>query len=292
MDDQQFDALARTMASGTTRRSALGILLGLAGLQLEGTEAAKRRKHENKARAAEKNKDHKVTICHRTHSKKNPFVEIEVDNHAIPAHEGHGDTIAPDFENDVENCGGCGIRCDDDDPCTKDTCVKGECVNEAIVCNDNNPCTDDECVDGDCVFTPVPGRECDDRDACTENDRCTATGACAGDPVICPGPGQVCLNGECVGCVGETCESVEPGCDDDPGCICFITQERTGFCHRSELCEGLKSCQTSADCPPDHPACSLATCCGPEQGPVCIRPCKGTSGLREAAVSGRTTAGQ
>jgi hypothetical protein len=37
----------------------------------------------------------KVTICHHTHSQKNPFVTITVSVHAQPAHLRHGDTIGP-----------------------------------------------------------------------------------------------------------------------------------------------------------------------------------------------------
>lgn len=35
----------------------------------------------------------KTTICHRTHSAKNPFVVISVSNNALPAHKAHGDTL-------------------------------------------------------------------------------------------------------------------------------------------------------------------------------------------------------
>ena len=35
----------------------------------------------------------KVTICHHTHSRKNPFVTINVSERALPAHLGHGDTV-------------------------------------------------------------------------------------------------------------------------------------------------------------------------------------------------------
>jgi hypothetical protein len=38
---------------------------------------------------------HKVIICHRTKSKKHPFVQISVDVHAVPAHLKHGDTEGP-----------------------------------------------------------------------------------------------------------------------------------------------------------------------------------------------------
>jgi hypothetical protein len=36
-----------------------------------------------------------VTICHHTGSTKHPFHPITVDEHAVPAHTGHGDTVGP-----------------------------------------------------------------------------------------------------------------------------------------------------------------------------------------------------
>lgn len=36
---------------------------------------------------------YKTTICHKTGSAKNPYVEITVSNNALPAHQAHGDII-------------------------------------------------------------------------------------------------------------------------------------------------------------------------------------------------------
>lgn len=38
---------------------------------------------------------YKITICHHTHSKKNPMVTIRISNRAWKAHQRHGDTLGP-----------------------------------------------------------------------------------------------------------------------------------------------------------------------------------------------------
>ena len=35
----------------------------------------------------------KVTVCHRTKSKKNPHLTITISQNALPAHLAHGDTV-------------------------------------------------------------------------------------------------------------------------------------------------------------------------------------------------------
>jgi hypothetical protein len=47
------------------------------------------------ASAAKQYNPKKVTICHHTHSKKNPFVTIRVSRNALKAHLRHGDTVGP-----------------------------------------------------------------------------------------------------------------------------------------------------------------------------------------------------
>ena len=99
MDAERFDGLVRAFSVETTRRSALGVLAGLGALGL-GMPAVGRRKRGNQQRAgrehggASRGRDDKVTICHRTGSKKHPFQAITVAASAVPAHEAHGDLVA------------------------------------------------------------------------------------------------------------------------------------------------------------------------------------------------------
>jgi hypothetical protein len=51
--------------------------------------------------AAAKQYQDKVTICHRTGSKKKPFVTITVSRNALKAHLKHGDTVGPCGPNSV-----------------------------------------------------------------------------------------------------------------------------------------------------------------------------------------------
>ncbi len=85
------------------------------------------------------------------------------------------------------------LDCDDDNPCTDDSCdaaVGCQFVNnDALACGDDDVCNGvDSCLNGACVTSP--GLSCDDGDVCT-TDSCDATDGCqfvpiegCGEPVI------------------------------------------------------------------------------------------------------------
>jgi len=127
-------------------------------------------------------------------------------------------------------CAGKKVNCDDQDPCTFDSCdVVDGCLHEAnpaAACDDDNACTTDGCGPGGCAHAPVASGPCDDHNPCTGSDGCaaglcqgvTATGcddanpctddACAGDGKTCvhaanQAPcslGRLCHQGQCGGC--------------------------------------------------------------------------------------------
>jgi type IV secretory pathway VirB10-like protein len=61
---------------------------GLASAGVVGVQAL-----DSGSSAAKQYPGKKVTICHRTHSKKHPWVQIRVSVNALKAHIGHGDFV-------------------------------------------------------------------------------------------------------------------------------------------------------------------------------------------------------
>jgi len=78
-----------------------------------------------------------------------------------------------------------GTGCDDGDVCSlADHCEDGECIGTAINCDDDNPCTADSCdPSGGCVYS-FNSMTCDDGDPCTVGDVCIM-GTCEGTQIPC-----------------------------------------------------------------------------------------------------------
>ncbi|NOZ02852.1 MAG: hypothetical protein GXP54_13345 [Deltaproteobacteria bacterium] len=75
--------------------------------------------------------------------------------------------------------------CSDQDPCTvQDTCADGACMGIPMDCNDNNPCTLDSCEGGQCVNQAQDGIDCDDGLDCSTGDHCVQ-GECVADTSNC-----------------------------------------------------------------------------------------------------------
>ncbi|MCO4763354.1 MAG: SMP-30/gluconolactonase/LRE family protein [Myxococcales bacterium] len=72
-----------------------------------------------------------------------------------------------------------GSSCSDGDACTlSDVCLSGKCIGKTKTCNDGKVCTIDSCnaTSGSCLFSPSKAA-CDDGNNCTLGDSCT-TGSC------------------------------------------------------------------------------------------------------------------
>jgi hypothetical protein len=106
-----------------------------------------------------------------------------------------------------------GWPCDDGNGCTaNDTCLfPADCLGEEVICQDDDPCTADTCdqATGECPFVVESGASCDDGDICTKKDLCQDDGSCAGVPKACDDlnpctddscePGSGCVNTPVVG---------------------------------------------------------------------------------------------
>ena len=151
------------------------------------------------------------------------------------------------------------IPCDTLDPCLTDgVCIAGACAGKALDCADDDPCTDDACETGvGCVYAPATGAPCEDGDACTVGDICQ-TGACVGGGAPNCDDGLVCTQDSCapdVGCVNDPGIFDGEPCDDGDPCT-------TGDHCADGACAGAGT----PDCDDDNPC--TADSCDPETGCV------------------------
>jgi hypothetical protein len=207
MLDTRFDDVLRALGAAATRR---GVVIALAGaLGGRQVEILARRRGRNRTAGIKASAEgrQKVTICHRTGSKKKPFQVITVSQSAVAAHAAHGDLVdCPARETlDLETCTctcdvdpgpgcdppcACGEICkvvdpDDDGACCRYTQREGECPNNG---GDVAPfsCTE---VCGDQVTEggeDIPcDRVCGSLGHCGRASTCVES-ACCGHPICVP----------------------------------------------------------------------------------------------------------
>ena len=130
-------------------------------------------------------------------------------------------------------------------------------------CNDNNPCTTDTCTATGCVFDPAPrrGNTCDDGNAMTFNDMCQANGACSGTQAQCnadadcSAPSDVCAGPKV--CSAHMCVAGTP-LPDNSTCNDKNASTKFDVC-RAGVCRGF-ACGSDAQCS-DGQACNGSERC-------------------------------
>ena len=168
------------------------------------------------------------------------------------------------------------VTCNDDNPCTNDTCDPntGACVytpNDANVCDDGNACTlTDSCVNGTCVGSGVSAL-C----GCITTSDCTAQE----DGNACNGT-LVCLNNACVVDTATvvTCDAsadtvcLKNTCASDTG-VCQMKPTATGTacsdgnaCTINDACTALGQCTGTAKACDDGEFCNGAETCDATTG--------------------------
>jgi hypothetical protein len=112
MESYRLDQFVKELGVATSRRMMLKCMGATIAAGAMSALNARRGRAANK-----------VGVCHLTGSASNPVVFITVSEQAVPAHQAHGDTINPDFDNDSYNCGGCGVVCGGGSTCRGGSCV-------------------------------------------------------------------------------------------------------------------------------------------------------------------------
>lgn len=80
-------------------------------------------------------------------------------------------------------------------------------------CADQDPCTVDRCIDGECVSEPAPaGLDCSDGDACNGSETCDGQGRCAGGEPVPIADGDSCTLDVCDPATGQVAHAFEAGC--------------------------------------------------------------------------------
>ncbi|MBI5610859.1 MAG: hypothetical protein HY902_18415 [Deltaproteobacteria bacterium] len=120
-------------------------------------------------------------------------------------------------------CAGQLLNCNDEDPCTVDSCGDQGCTHSATACADGNDCTADQCdaKTGQCSFVAkdLDGKACNaDEDGCTAGDACLAGQCKAGVPIVCKNSVAACEKATCVSTGAKSFQCVAVAQPD--GAVC------------------------------------------------------------------------
>jgi hypothetical protein len=134
-----------------------------------------------------------------------------------------------------------GTMCHDLDECTEnDTCSEGTCSGTTVNCDDDNPCTLDTCDPATgCIHTKVQG-PCNDDDPCTEYDTCK-NGICLGSPTYC-NDHNPCTDDTCDPAAGCTYTNNQSSCEDGDPCT------KNDTCSQGQCLSGNDTCDEGCGC--------------------------------------------
>ena len=135
-------------------------------------------------------------------------------------------------------------ECDDDDPCTADTCFDFQCYND--ICHDPvSVCEELQSCDALCnpITTPV---DCEDGDLCTDNACDIGAGGCVSTTTDCD-DSDACTAESCDPATG--CGYTPVGCDDGSACTADSCDPATGCANDPIVCDDGDVCTTN-ECNP------------------------------------------
>ena len=158
------------------------------------------------------------------------------------------------------NCGACGNNCGTGKYCNAGVCANIPQCTSSSQCNDNNPCTTDTCTGGNCQFTPkTQGSVCETTSFCDANKLCSQKTCNSQGQCITPASCTDCPNlfGQCgqANCSNAACSNPilsGTSCNDNNS----LTQNDT--CNSFGACVGASMFSA---CTPDW-SCSDWRACG------------------------------
>lgn len=243
MDDRSFDALARVLGSGRSRRQIIKALasgaLGVAAAGV-GRERASAAHSRSVGNSCSRNADCASGLCvQESRTRKICHCGSASDCPAAPDACRSSVCLAG-------VCAGSPVVCSAPTICQVSVAcdpTSGQCVAvnqpDGMLCGADNPCSHDVCQSGACVTNaPKPaGTACNDQNACTQTDACDGQGVCVGgNPVTCP-PSDACHdNGVCDAQTGQC------GANPISAGACYIG----GTCHAAGAVNPDNQCQSCA----------------------------------------------